>query len=59
MANTVTADATKVGSRTPAANNIENVMQPITMAVPRSGCLMISTAAKTMNTSKGRTTAFH
>ena len=43
----------------PAAKSIEKVMQPSTMAVPRSGCLTMSTAATAMNESSGRTKALH
>ena len=46
-------------SRVPAAKSIEKVMQPSTMAVPRSGCLTMSTAATAMNESSGRTKALH
>jgi len=42
-------------SRVPAANSIEKVMQPSTMAVPRSGCLTIRMAATDMKRKRRRT----
>ena len=43
----------------PAAKSIEKVMQPMTMAVPRSGCLTMRTAATAMKKNRGRTKACH
>ena len=43
--------------RTPAANSIENAMQPTTIVVPRSGCFKMRTAAIARKNNSGRTTA--